>query len=84
MTQAQVDLIQSSGLYIIRSTPREVTCQLSLSEELKIKNVKGEIKLVFIGERTKISISEETFNKLFNIAESIQLLASFLKGNQNV
>ena len=84
MTQAHLDLVQSSGLYIERSTPREVTCRISLTEELKIKSVKGEIKLYFKDEKTRIVIPEDIFNKLYNIAESIKLLSSFIKGNQDV
>ena len=84
MTQAHINLIQNNGLYIVRNTHTEVTCRIGLSEELKIKKVKGEIKLHYKDDKTKFTISEDIFNKLYDIAESIQMLTSFLRGSQDV
>ena len=85
MAQAYVDFVRKEGgLQIIESSSLKVVCCLSLTEEITIKKSKGEIKLMYKKGSKRTTISEDDFNTLYNIAESIQLIASFLKGTHDV
>ena len=84
MTQAQVDLVRNCGIDIVKKSSNTVVCRLSVNEELIIKKSKGEIKLLYKDRNKRVSISEAIFFKLYDLAESIQLLTSFIKGNKDV
>ena len=84
MAQAYVNFVKEEGLYIERTTDKKVVCRLGVAEEIIITKSKGEIKIVLKNESKRTTLSENVFNKIYNLGESIHLLISFLKGTNNV
>ena len=83
MAQAYIDLIKNEGINFttLFTSEQEIFWKIDSRRDISLKKVKGEIKLYLTEDRKTFSVSLSFWEKLFSLAESIELLISFFKEN---
>ena len=79
MAQAHIDRIQNEDISVTDISPNRVVCRLSLTQEVVIRKVKGELRICLIDDGKRKTLSGEFLKKLLNVSESLWCICTFVE-----